>query len=167
MKASAVCRFSLSEVQEAFQGPYMENQDSGSKWKEYTGKIPDPRPGTVNTHAQRHPLGLLNTRLRPGEKSLSPSASEDPNKENANREQMKVIKSKDYEEKMWEDDRMDEAQNATNQLMSLKTISMPIKWLSAAVRVMASLAGADTDLSSQHFVGLNSNIAIKCNGQGL
>lgn len=51
MKASAVCRFSLSEVQEAFQGPYMENQDSDSKWKEYTGKIPDPRPGTVNTHA--------------------------------------------------------------------------------------------------------------------
>lgn len=50
VKASAVCRFILSEVQEAFQGPYMENQDSGSKWKEYTGKIPDPRPGTVNAH---------------------------------------------------------------------------------------------------------------------
>ncbi|XP_059215162.1 semaphorin-4G [Centropristis striata] len=53
VKASAVCRFSLSEVQEAFQGPYMENQDSGSKWKEYTGKIPDPRPGTCVTDALR------------------------------------------------------------------------------------------------------------------
>ncbi|XP_037638836.1 semaphorin-4G [Sebastes umbrosus] len=53
VKASAVCRFSLSEVQEAFQGPYMENQDSGSKWKEYTGKIPDPRPGTCITDALR------------------------------------------------------------------------------------------------------------------
>ncbi|KAI3363223.1 hypothetical protein L3Q82_011857 [Scortum barcoo] len=52
-----VCRFSLSEVlsvcQEAFQGPYMENQDSDSKWKEYTGKIPDPRPGTCITDALR------------------------------------------------------------------------------------------------------------------
>ena len=54
VKASAVCRFSLTEVQEAFQGPYMENQDSGSKWKEYTGKIPDPRPGTVNSNTRSH-----------------------------------------------------------------------------------------------------------------
>ncbi|XP_039995562.1 semaphorin-4G isoform X1 [Xiphias gladius] len=53
VKASAVCRFSLSEVQEAFQGPYMENQDSGSKWKEYTGRIPDPRPGTCITDVLR------------------------------------------------------------------------------------------------------------------
>ncbi|GAA6223388.1 semaphorin-4G-like [Lates japonicus] len=53
VKASAVCRFSLSEVQEAFQGPYMENQDSGSKWTEYTGKIPEPRPGTCVTDALR------------------------------------------------------------------------------------------------------------------
>ncbi|KAM8852068.1 semaphorin-4G-like isoform 1-T1 [Synchiropus picturatus] len=53
VKASAVCRFSLSDVQDAFQGPYMESQDSGSKWKEYTGKIPDPRPGTCITNALR------------------------------------------------------------------------------------------------------------------
>ncbi|KAM9365599.1 semaphorin-4G-like [Pholidichthys leucotaenia] len=53
VKASAVCRFSLSEVQEAFRGPYMENQDSGSKWKEYTGKIPDPRPGMCINDALR------------------------------------------------------------------------------------------------------------------
>uniref|UniRef100_A0A8C6WY95 Semaphorin 4G n=1 Tax=Neogobius melanostomus TaxID=47308 RepID=A0A8C6WY95_9GOBI len=53
VKASAVCRFSLSEVQEAFQGPYMETQDSGSKWKEYSGKIPDPRPGTCITDSLR------------------------------------------------------------------------------------------------------------------
>uniref|UniRef100_A0A3P9PYE6 Semaphorin 4G n=1 Tax=Poecilia reticulata TaxID=8081 RepID=A0A3P9PYE6_POERE len=49
VKASAVCRFALSEVQEAFQGPYMESQDSGSTWKEYVGKIPEPRPGTCIT----------------------------------------------------------------------------------------------------------------------
>ncbi|XP_038148893.1 semaphorin-4G-like [Cyprinodon tularosa] len=49
VKASAVCRFPLSEVQEAFEGPYMENEDSGTTWKEYVGKIPDPRPGTCIT----------------------------------------------------------------------------------------------------------------------
>lgn len=72
VKASAVCRFSLSEVQEAFQGPYMENQDSSSEWKEYTGKIPDPRPGTVNTrvaglflkHRNDSFLFALNKKLR-------------------------------------------------------------------------------------------------------
>ncbi|XP_072292825.1 semaphorin-4G-like [Eucyclogobius newberryi] len=53
VKASAVCRFTLSEVREAFQGPYMETQDSGSKWKEYSGKIPDPRPGTCITDSLR------------------------------------------------------------------------------------------------------------------
>ncbi|KAM4607200.1 semaphorin-4G-like [Polymixia lowei] len=53
VKASAVCRFNLSEVQESFQGPYMENQESGSKWTEYTGKVPDPRPGMCITDALR------------------------------------------------------------------------------------------------------------------
>ncbi|XP_024865344.1 semaphorin-4G [Kryptolebias marmoratus] len=53
VKASAVCRFSLPEVEEAFQGPYMENQGSGSNWREYVGKIPDPRPGTCITDSLR------------------------------------------------------------------------------------------------------------------
>ncbi|XP_077438245.1 semaphorin-4G-like isoform X1 [Vanacampus margaritifer] len=53
IKASALCRFSLSDIQEAFRGPYMETQDSGSNWKEYSGKIPDPRPGTCITDATR------------------------------------------------------------------------------------------------------------------
>ncbi|KAM9808674.1 semaphorin-4G isoform X3 [Syngnathus typhle] len=51
IKASALCRFSLSDVQKAFQGPYMETQDSN--WKEYSGKIPDPRPGTCITDTTR------------------------------------------------------------------------------------------------------------------
>lgn len=53
VKASAVCRYSLSVVQEAFEGPYMEMQGTRSEWKDYSGKIPQPRPGTVSTHAQR------------------------------------------------------------------------------------------------------------------
>ncbi|TSK14773.1 Semaphorin-4G [Bagarius yarrelli] len=69
VKTSVVCRYSIRDVQSAFDGPYMELQDS--KWREYTGKIPDPRPGShrsqlinssrdlpddVLMFAQRHPL---------------------------------------------------------------------------------------------------------------
>uniref|UniRef100_H3CTC4 Semaphorin 4G n=1 Tax=Tetraodon nigroviridis TaxID=99883 RepID=H3CTC4_TETNG len=53
VKASAVCRYSLSAVQEAFEGPYMEMQGSRSEWKDYAGKIPEPRPGTCITDALR------------------------------------------------------------------------------------------------------------------
>lgn len=78
MKASAVCRFSLSDVQKAFEGPYMESQNSGFKWKEYTGKIPDPRPGTVNTHIHTE-TGTVSVII-----SLT--------QENHNRECLKLIK---------------------------------------------------------------------------
>ncbi|XP_020351010.2 semaphorin-4G [Oncorhynchus kisutch] len=53
VKASAVCQFSLSELQRVFDGPYIENQDSGAKWSEYTGKVPDPRPGSCITDQLR------------------------------------------------------------------------------------------------------------------
>ncbi|XP_029554652.1 semaphorin-4G [Salmo trutta] len=53
VKASAVCQFSLSELQRAFDGPYIENQDSGAKWSEFTGKVPDPRPGSCITDQLR------------------------------------------------------------------------------------------------------------------
>lgn len=95
VKASAVCRFSLSDVQEAFQGPYMENQDSGSKWTEYTGKIPDPRPGTVNTHEHTHTHRHYTTvqyRKKPVSLLFSLQGF---TLENPNREKMKLIQSKD------------------------------------------------------------------------
>nr|XP_009663927.1 PREDICTED: semaphorin-4G [Struthio camelus australis] len=38
MEASAVCRYSISEVQRAFEGPYMEYQDSARKWSRYDGR---------------------------------------------------------------------------------------------------------------------------------
>ncbi|XP_059929720.1 semaphorin-4G-like [Gadus macrocephalus] len=63
VKASAVCRFSLSDVQQAFQGPYMESQNSGSKWTEYTGKVPQPRPGTCITDELRARDIALSTSL--------------------------------------------------------------------------------------------------------
>ncbi|XP_071604541.1 semaphorin-4G isoform X4 [Heliangelus exortis] len=48
MEASAVCRYSISAVQRAFEGPYMEFQDSARKWSRYDGAVPEPRPGSVS-----------------------------------------------------------------------------------------------------------------------
>ncbi|XP_010775513.1 semaphorin-4G [Notothenia coriiceps] len=51
IKASAICQYAFSDVQKAFNGPYMEVQDS--KWREFTGKVPEPRPGSCMTDAHR------------------------------------------------------------------------------------------------------------------
>ncbi|XP_061563738.1 semaphorin-4G [Cololabis saira] len=51
IKASAICQYTFSDVQKVFQGPYMEVQDS--KWREYTGKVPHPRPGSCITDVHR------------------------------------------------------------------------------------------------------------------
>lgn len=53
IKASAICRYAFSDVQKVFDGPYMEVQDS--KWREYTGRVPEPRPGSVGF---QHTLSL-------------------------------------------------------------------------------------------------------------
>uniref|UniRef100_A0A8C1Z1U6 SEM4G protein n=1 Tax=Cyprinus carpio TaxID=7962 RepID=A0A8C1Z1U6_CYPCA len=48
--ASAICQYSVSDVQWAFEGPYIESkEDSSSKWTQYTGKVPIPRPGSCIT----------------------------------------------------------------------------------------------------------------------
>lgn len=50
IKASAICQYSISDIQWAFDGPYMESkEDSSSKWTQYTGKVPEPRPGSVRS----------------------------------------------------------------------------------------------------------------------
>ncbi|XP_073345152.1 semaphorin-4G [Pagrus major] len=51
IKASAICQYSFADVQKVFDGPYMEVQDS--KWREYTGKVPQPRPGSCITDLHR------------------------------------------------------------------------------------------------------------------
>lgn len=50
IKASAICQYAFSDVQKVFEGPYMEVQDS--KWREFTGKVPEPRPGSVSSSYQ-------------------------------------------------------------------------------------------------------------------
>uniref|UniRef100_A0A8C2ZD26 Semaphorin 4G n=1 Tax=Cyclopterus lumpus TaxID=8103 RepID=A0A8C2ZD26_CYCLU len=51
IKASAICQYAFSDVQRAFEGPFMEVQES--KWREYTGKVPEPRPGSCITDVHR------------------------------------------------------------------------------------------------------------------
>uniref|UniRef100_A0A673JSS4 Semaphorin-4G-like n=1 Tax=Sinocyclocheilus rhinocerous TaxID=307959 RepID=A0A673JSS4_9TELE len=54
VKASAICQYSISDIQWAFEGPYMESkEDSSSKWTQYTGKVPEPRPGSCITDQVR------------------------------------------------------------------------------------------------------------------
>ncbi|XP_035261023.1 semaphorin-4G [Anguilla anguilla] len=53
VKASAVCQYSIADVQKAFEGSYVESQDSSQKWAEYRGKVPEPRPGSCITNRFR------------------------------------------------------------------------------------------------------------------
>ncbi|XP_064320092.1 semaphorin-4G [Phalacrocorax carbo] len=53
MEASAVCRYNITEVQSAFEGSYMEYQDSARKWSLYNGAVPEPRPGSCITDDSR------------------------------------------------------------------------------------------------------------------
>ncbi|XP_006630968.2 semaphorin-4G [Lepisosteus oculatus] len=53
VKASAICQYSIEDIKRAFDGTYMENQDSALKWTEYTGKVPEPRPGSCITNELR------------------------------------------------------------------------------------------------------------------
>nr|XP_046232458.1 semaphorin-4G [Scatophagus argus] len=62
IKATAICQYAFSDVHKAFEGPYMEVQDS--KWREFTGKVPEPRPGACITDLHRS-QGINSTRDLP------------------------------------------------------------------------------------------------------
>ncbi|XP_041829734.1 semaphorin-4G [Melanotaenia boesemani] len=51
IKASAICQYAFSDIHKVFEGPYLEVQES--KWREYTGKVPEPRPGSCITDLHR------------------------------------------------------------------------------------------------------------------
>ncbi|XP_061492162.1 semaphorin-4G isoform X2 [Rhineura floridana] len=53
MEVSAICRYNISEVRAAFEGTYMQYQDSSRKWSPYTGEVPEPRPGSCITNRAR------------------------------------------------------------------------------------------------------------------
>ncbi|KAI1894265.1 hypothetical protein AGOR_G00114030 [Albula goreensis] len=64
VKASAICKYSIEDVQRVFEGSYMESQDSSQKWSEYTGKVPEPRPGSCITNHHRA-MGINSSRDLP------------------------------------------------------------------------------------------------------
>ncbi|XP_041125017.1 semaphorin-4G-like [Polyodon spathula] len=53
VKASAICKFSIKDIQEAFNGAYMEKQESSPEWNRYSGVVPEPRPGSCITDTFR------------------------------------------------------------------------------------------------------------------
>lgn len=48
---SAVCAYSLADIQAAFNGPFTHQDSPDHHWVEYQGKIPYPRPGTCPSKA--------------------------------------------------------------------------------------------------------------------
>lgn len=53
MEASAVCRYSITDIHDVFDGEYMEYQNNLRKWSRYQGTIPRPRPGSCITNELR------------------------------------------------------------------------------------------------------------------
>ncbi|KAM9325561.1 semaphorin-4G [Gastrophryne carolinensis] len=53
MEASVICRYSISDIQKAFEGPFMEYQESLRKWSRYNGDVPKPTPGSCITNELR------------------------------------------------------------------------------------------------------------------
>lgn len=45
-RGSAVCVFSMASIRAAFNGPFAHKESADSRWVEYKGRIPYPRPGT-------------------------------------------------------------------------------------------------------------------------
>ncbi|NXS54956.1 SEM4C protein, partial [Brachypteracias leptosomus] len=42
---SAICRYHILEVKNAFEGPYKEYREQAQKWDRYSDEVPSPRPG--------------------------------------------------------------------------------------------------------------------------
>lgn len=48
LNGSAVCVYRMEDVVRAFKGNFLHKEGPQYKWAEFTGKVPYPRPGTVN-----------------------------------------------------------------------------------------------------------------------
>ncbi|KAM4702834.1 semaphorin-4G [Rhinophrynus dorsalis] len=53
MEVSAICQYTITDIQKVFDGPYMEYQDASRKWARYDGEVPKPRPGSCITNEFR------------------------------------------------------------------------------------------------------------------
>uniref|UniRef100_UPI00398ECE1A semaphorin-4C isoform X2 n=1 Tax=Pristiophorus japonicus TaxID=55135 RepID=UPI00398ECE1A len=50
---SAVCQYTIKDIQWVFDGPYKEYWDQAQKWSRYSDKVPNPRPGSCITNSHR------------------------------------------------------------------------------------------------------------------
>ncbi|XP_053320617.1 semaphorin-4C [Spea bombifrons] len=50
---SAVCQYSIQDVQRVFDGPYKEYREQAQKWGRYSDSVPSPRPGACITDFHR------------------------------------------------------------------------------------------------------------------
>lgn len=46
--SSAVCAFTMDQVEEAFNGRYREVNRETQQWYTYNHQVPEPRPGAVS-----------------------------------------------------------------------------------------------------------------------
>ncbi|XP_074079334.1 semaphorin-4A isoform X2 [Macrotis lagotis] len=47
-RSSAVCEFSLSDIEKVFEGKYKEMNKESSRWNTYSGPVSNPRPGSCS-----------------------------------------------------------------------------------------------------------------------
>ncbi|KAM4678456.1 semaphorin-4C [Discoglossus pictus] len=50
---SAVCQYSIQDIQRVFNGPYKEYREQAQKWGRYSDPVPTPRPGACITDWHR------------------------------------------------------------------------------------------------------------------
>lgn len=71
-RSSAVCAFSLTDIERVFKGKYKELNKETSRWTTYRGSEVNPRPGSVSTthssqslpeYMGKHSHGMVATHL--------------------------------------------------------------------------------------------------------
>ncbi|XP_029460180.1 semaphorin-4C isoform X2 [Rhinatrema bivittatum] len=50
---SAICQYTIEDVQKVFEGPYKEYREQDQKWAQYSDQVPNPRPGACITDWHR------------------------------------------------------------------------------------------------------------------
>lgn len=48
VSVSAVCQYSIQDIQKVFDGSYKEYHEQAKKWGPYSDSVPSPRPGSVS-----------------------------------------------------------------------------------------------------------------------
>ncbi|KAM4747708.1 semaphorin-4C [Rhinophrynus dorsalis] len=54
VSVSAICQYSIQDIQKVFDGPYKEYREQAQKWGRYSDSVPSPRPGSCITDWHRN-----------------------------------------------------------------------------------------------------------------